>query len=97
MAPRNFYLVSYDIRDPKRLRRVARTMEGFGERIQRSVFHCRLTDEDRRRLQQKLLDLIHAGEDTVRIYPLCRKDARDIAVVGKPLPEQALDAAFFIV
>jgi CRISPR-associated protein Cas2 len=32
------YLVSYDISDPKRLRKVARSLEGFGVRLQYSVF-----------------------------------------------------------
>jgi CRISPR-associated protein Cas2 len=34
------FLVSYDISHPKRLRRVAKTMEGFGVRLQFSVFEC---------------------------------------------------------
>ncbi len=38
------YLVSYDICDPKRLRRVARALEGFGVRLQYSVFECPLDD-----------------------------------------------------
>lgn len=96
-ADRQFYVVSYDIANAKRLRRVARAMEGVGERIQRSIFHCRLTDGDRHALQSKLLTLIDVRADTVRIYPLCRKDQADIKVVGKSLPAQALDIAYFIV
>ena len=38
------YLVSYDISDPKRLRKVARSLEGFGVRLQYSVFECPLDD-----------------------------------------------------
>ena len=38
------YLVSYDICDPKRLRRVARSLEGFGVRLQYSVFECPLDE-----------------------------------------------------
>ena len=39
------YLVSYDISDPKRLRKVARSLEGFGVRLQYSVFECPLDDD----------------------------------------------------
>ena len=39
---RTRYLVSYDICNPKRLRRVAKAMEGFGVRLQYSVFECAL-------------------------------------------------------
>ena len=46
---RHRYLVSYDICDPRRLRRVAKVMEGFGSRLQYSVFECPL---DNMRLEQ---------------------------------------------
>ncbi|MDR0535374.1 MAG: CRISPR-associated endonuclease Cas2, partial [Puniceicoccales bacterium] len=36
-SPRRRYLVCYDIANPKRLRRVARLLEGFGTRLQYSV------------------------------------------------------------
>ncbi len=42
MSARIRYLVSYDICDPKRLRRVAKILEGFGTRLQYSVFECPL-------------------------------------------------------
>jgi len=45
------YLVSYDICHPKRLRRVARALEGFGVRLQYSVFECAL---DAMRLAKKV-------------------------------------------
>ena len=40
---RRLYLVAYDICDPKRLRKVFKTMRGFGEHLQFSVFQCDLT------------------------------------------------------
>jgi CRISPR-associated protein Cas2 len=43
MARRRF-LVAYDIRDDRRLRSVATCVEGYGERIQYSVFICDLSD-----------------------------------------------------
>lgn len=46
---RTRYLVCYDIRDPRRLRRVARACESYGYRIQYSVFECGL---DRMRFEQ---------------------------------------------
>lgn len=42
MSARIRYLVSYDICQPKRLRQVARVLEGFGVRLQYSVFECPL-------------------------------------------------------
>ena len=37
------YIVTYDIRNPKRLRRVAKTCEDFGCRRQLSIFLCRIS------------------------------------------------------
>jgi CRISPR-associated protein Cas2 len=45
------HVVAYDIRDPRRLRRVAKTCLDFGCRRQLSVFLCRITATDLVRLQ----------------------------------------------
>ena len=37
------YIVTYDIADARRWRRVFKTMNGFGEWLQLSVFQCRLS------------------------------------------------------
>ena len=50
------YLVSYDI-TPNRLRnKVAKTLEGFGKRVQYSVFECDLTEKRYEELYEKLLN-----------------------------------------
>lgn len=59
------YLVSYDISNPKRLRRVARTMEGFGSRLQYSVFECPLDDMRLALLKAELQPLLKHDEDQV--------------------------------
>ena len=64
------YLVSYDIADPKRLRKVFKTMRGFGDHLQFSVFLCVLSPLQRERMERRLEDLIHHGEDQVLIVPL---------------------------
>ncbi len=51
---RRCYLVCYDIRHPKRLRRVFAVMKGYGEHWQFSIFFCVLKDIDRVRLQSDL-------------------------------------------
>lgn len=76
------YVICYDIADPRRLARVARVMEGFGERVQESVFECWLTPGRLHQLQQRVGSEIRLGEDTVRYYPLCGKDRPDVQVIG---------------
>ncbi len=46
----NFFLVTYDIMDPKRWQKVHRTMKGFGQRLQYSVFACELSGAQRVRM-----------------------------------------------
>jgi len=64
------YLVCYDIRDDKRLRRVHKALKGFGEAWQYSVFFCYLKDVDRVKLQRELEKEINSKEDEVLILDL---------------------------
>lgn len=79
------YLVAYDISDPKRLRRVARTCEDFGLRRQFSVFLCRLVPIDVVRLKARLYDVIDLGRDQVLFIPLCARCAGQIEALGRPI------------
>ena len=66
---RDRHLVSYDIRDPKRLRLVAKTMHAFGTRMQYSVFVCDLTLQELVKLKGELRSIL-CPEDSVMIVPL---------------------------
>lgn len=61
----HLYIVTYDISDPKRWRRVFRVMSGFGEWLQLSVFQCRLSRQRHAELIALLDGIIHHGEDHV--------------------------------
>lgn len=81
------YLVTYDISSPKRWRRVYRTMLGFGEHVQLSVFRCDLTPEGRARMRIALDDAIHRDRDQVLIVSLGKSSPRvieGIEVLGRP-------------
>jgi CRISPR-associated protein Cas2 len=67
---RKWHLVTYDVRDDTRLRRVARLMEGYGERIQYSVFRCQLSGAEFERLRWELTRVVEA-DDEVLMIPLC--------------------------
>ncbi len=78
------YIVSYDISDPKRLRKVATACEDFGVRKQYSVFLCRLSATDFARLRSRLYDLLNLQEDQVLFIPLCAKCVQGIEAMGRP-------------
>lgn len=59
------YLVCYDIADPKRLRRVHKTTEDRGERLQYSVYQCLLTPFQLATFRADLDEVIEPAEDQV--------------------------------
>lgn len=68
-------IVSYDVSTEtaagrKRLRRVARVCESMGQRVQKSVFECRVTLAQYEELERRLLTEINLGEDCLRFYRL---------------------------
>jgi CRISPR-associated protein Cas2 len=72
------YIVTYDISDPARLRKVFKTMRGFGEHVQFSVFQCDLTSMGRVSMQAALEEVIHHEEDRVLIIDLGTAEARPV-------------------
>jgi CRISPR-associated protein Cas2 len=86
------FCVTYDICDPKRLRRVARTCEDFGMRRQFSVFFCRLSALDLVRLKGRLYDVMDLDQDQVLFIPLCGRCSGSIEALGRPIePPEARD------
>jgi CRISPR-associated protein Cas2 len=67
---RRRYLVAYDIREDRRLRSVAACCEGYGERIQYSVFICDLSDEEAVTMRGDIEVRIKRSEDSVMIIDL---------------------------
>ena len=65
MNDERIYIVTYDISDARRWRRVFRIMKGFGEWLQLSVFQCRLSRRRRAELEAHLYKIIKTGEDHV--------------------------------
>lgn len=80
-AVRNTYLVTYDIRDDKRLRKVFKTMRDFGDHLQYSVFECQFTAVDLAKCRQALSDLIHHSQDQVLFIDLGPTEGRGDRVI----------------
>ncbi len=81
------YLVTYDISNPKRWRKVFRTLKGFGEHVQLSVFRCDLTSSRVVQLRMALEEVIKHDEDQVLIMNLGRSTPaviQGIEVLGRP-------------
>jgi len=87
-----FYVISYDIPDDRRRLKLARLLEGYGERVQHSVFEAHLDERGYADLRQRLARLIKAEEDNVRFYRLCADCRRSVETIGRVgvTPEPAL-------
>lgn len=77
-----YVVVSYDIVSDKARRRVAKMMEGFGSRVQWSVFDCTLDEPALQRMRKRLLRLINPERDSVRIYRICERCRHNIDILG---------------
>ncbi len=80
-------LVTYDVATDtpegrKRLRRVAKVCEGFGQRVQLSVFECVVSEAQFELLKHRLLREIEPKEDSLRIYRLREPRERYLYVAG---------------
>jgi CRISPR-associated protein Cas2 len=89
---RGDYLVTYDISDDTRLRQVFKTMKGFGDHVQYSVFRCSLTKTEMTEMMAKLSHLIHHSVDQILIihlgsYPEKRPRFR---ALGRPYQASAV-------
>lgn len=78
---RNTYLVAYDISNDLRLRRVHKTMVGFGDRLQYSVFECKFSPADLARCKHAVAKLIHHREDQVLFVDLGPVEGRGDRVI----------------
>ena len=62
---RHTFIVTYDISDPKRLRKVYKLMLGWGDHLQLSVFQCELNARELIELRVELTSMIRHTEDQV--------------------------------
>jgi CRISPR-associated protein Cas2 len=79
-------VVSYDVSDPKRLRKVFKALRGYGDHLQLSVFRCELSARER----VELGAIIHHKEDQVLfvcVGPADGRAATAFSTLGRPYEE----------
>lgn len=83
-----YILITYDVSTSteggqKRLRKVAKICEDYGQRVQNSVFECLVSPAQKIQIQAQLLDAIDQENDSLRIYHLGNNYASKIEKLGK--------------
>lgn len=80
-------VVVYDISDNKRRVKLSNFLEGYGHRIQFSVFECFITLDEMRQLYQKVKKLVSPKEDNVRFYWISNDALSIVLTIGSEKPE----------
>lgn len=79
----NWYLIAYDIRDPKRWRKAYKLLQGYGESLQLSIFRCWLSQREREKLRWEL-EKILAAEDSLLLAGLCNRCVERTQTYNRP-------------
>jgi len=83
-----YILLTYDVSTVTkagqvRLRKVAKTCLDYGQRVQNSVFECKLDPAQLVELRGKLLAIIQQDTDSIRIYHLGKNWEQKVEHHGK--------------
>ena len=81
-------LVSYDVSTEtregrRRLRQVAKVCLNYGQRVQKSVFECKVDPAQLELLKTALLDIINEAEDSLRYYRIIEPLEKNVMEFGK--------------
>lgn len=81
-------LITYDVETvtlagARRLRRMAKECQNYGQRVQNSVFECVLTEAQFALLRNKITSIIDEEKDSVRFYFLGKNWNNRVEFIGK--------------
>jgi CRISPR-associated protein Cas2 len=87
--------ITYDVADDARRSRIATILEGYGSRVQESVFEADLEPRDLEQLLTDLETCLDTTKDRLRVYRFCEACAKRVLAKGGPAIERA--AGYYIV
>ena len=81
-------LIAYDVATEstggrRRLRKIAQACQDFGQRVQKSVFECKVNLMQYEELERRLLAEIDENEDNLRLYRLTEPVELHVKEYGK--------------
>ena len=83
-----YILITYDVQTEslegqRRLRKVAKLCQNYGQRVQNSVFECVLSEIQLAELKDKLEHTMDTVYDSIRIYYLNKNENKRVVTIGK--------------
>ncbi len=91
------WLAIYDISDTKRLSKIAKLMEDFGIRVQKSVFEIEAPEQTIKILELKAMKLMNLEEDFLVIFDICERDWQKRIKVGPGKFEEPDEKPYYII
>jgi CRISPR-associated protein Cas2 len=88
LSERRTIWIAYDIREPKRWRKVYRIVKGYGGRLQFSVFECLLSETQLAELREKLDPVLDHATDRLMIARVCARCADAVEFWGERVTRQ---------
>lgn len=71
MVKKQFTVIAYDISNNKRRKKVSDMLEGYGDRMNYSVFECMLKKTDLKRIKERAIKIIDIKTDSLLFYEIC--------------------------
>ena len=89
-------VIIYDISHDKRRRLLSDLLEGWGKRVNRSVFECLISSQSKyKKLKENISNIVDPKTDSVRLYTLCISCIeKSEALCDEPSPFE-VDAIYF--
>lgn len=90
---KHWYIIAYDIRDPKRWRKTFKLLNGYGDHLQYSIFRCCLNQRGREKLRWEL-EKILSPEDSLLLIGMCNRCVERIHLYNRPESWPVEEAGF---
>ena len=65
------YVSAYDIVADGRCKIVAQFLEGWGRRVQKRVFECELSHNEKEKVYARIKEMLKSCEDRCHLYRIC--------------------------
>jgi len=76
-------IIAYDIASPQRIARVAKILQDYGVRVQKSIFEVTVTTFIFEEMKERIEAVIIPEDDGVKYFPVCEKCAGTVEVIGQ--------------
>lgn len=81
---KTLYVISYDVVSNRKRNKIAKILEGYGTRVQYSVFESILSQSDFANLYNLLMKVeIDAATDSIYFYSICSNCEKKIITIGR--------------